>query len=518
MKPMKKCLVMLCLVLSFISLIARTQNGYMETIDGKLVLRVKGTHYERGYAQGYLLGNKINNVMNFHIISIFFTNSSVLYNQARTFFIQNFTIEDQYLTESQAVIAGMTDSGSNLHLNILGREMDYIDLLMANSIYELYEYMQLSYTGYLGCSSLSSWGQSTIGVPGVEGQQIFTRYLDWYLNAGVIQNQVLVIHFPEEPGYQKWLNFGVAGLIGSLSSVNEHKVGVFVNVGNHHEHSMGDQFKPLLLSLRNAIERYDRNNDGVNNYQDVASELQATNKFCGYIIHTAQMLQENEEPVVFEVNHQNGVSIRTKANNQMSPVITGDNLVATNHFRTLYEPEGCTRYQKFSDSLMVNPTMTPERSYIVMKGAGYQSNNLQSIQYIPALNQVKWATTSTSSLALSQMPTEFNLDYLFTFVDSLVGIDSHETQPQSILAGNYPNPFNPSTHINFTIKPNEKGRIDIFNMKGQKVKTFPIFSEGSHSVLWEGKNDQEKSISSGIYFYRLQTESVSEVRKMIMMK
>ncbi|HOD55025.1 MAG TPA: hypothetical protein PKJ08_10895, partial [Candidatus Cloacimonadota bacterium] len=322
MKSMKKFLIILCLVLSFISLTARTQNGYLETIDGKLVLRVKGTHYERGYVQGYLLGNKINNVMNFHIISIFFTNSSALYNQARTFFIQNFTIEDQYITESQAVIAGMTDSGSNLQLNILGREMDYIDLLMANSIYELYEYMQLSYTGYLGCSSLSSWGQSTIGVPDVEGQQIFTRYLDWYLNAGVIQNQVLVIHFPEEPGYQKWLNFGVAGLIGSLSSINEHKVAVFVNVGNHHEHSMGDQFKPLLLSLRNAIERDDRNNDGVNNYQDVASELQATNKFCGYIIHTAQMLQENEEPVVFEVNHQNGVSIRTKANNQMSPVIT----------------------------------------------------------------------------------------------------------------------------------------------------------------------------------------------------
>ncbi len=82
----------------------------------------------------------------------------------------------------------------------------------------------------------------------------------------------------------------------------------------------------------------------------------------------------------------------------------------------------------------------------------------------------------------------------------------------------YPNPFNPSTTISFSVKEGEVARFEIFNIKGQLVKSFPAFHGGNHEVKWSGKNDSGASVSSGTYFYKLQTESFAEVRKMLLLK
>lgn len=85
---------------------------------------------------------------------------------------------------------------------------------------------------------------------------------------------------------------------------------------------------------------------------------------------------------------------------------------------------------------------------------------------------------------------------------------------------NYPNPFNPSTVISFeSNKPSVAG-LQIFNTKGQLVKTLhngPIQS-GTNSFVWDGTNDAGKTVASGIYFYRLQSPDGTFSRKMLMMK
>lgn len=79
---------------------------------------------------------------------------------------------------------------------------------------------------------------------------------------------------------------------------------------------------------------------------------------------------------------------------------------------------------------------------------------------------------------------------------------------------NYPNPFNPSTEIRFNISDFgqiENAEISIYNLKGQKVKSFdchPELVEGygtshSYSVVWNGDDDFSNPVSSGIYFYKL---------------
>ncbi len=88
------------------------------------------------------------------------------------------------------------------------------------------------------------------------------------------------------------------------------------------------------------------------------------------------------------------------------------------------------------------------------------------------------------------------------------------------LHGNYPNPFNPTTQISFSLPTAEAIELLIYNVKGQKVKTlYSGFSEeGDHSLIWEGKDEEGKSVSSGIYFYKLKTSTKELTRKMLMMK
>jgi hypothetical protein len=73
------------------------------------------------------------------------------------------------------------------------------------------------------------------------------------------------------------------------------------------------------------------------------------------------------------------------------------------------------------------------------------------------------------------------------------------------LNGNYPNPFNPTTTIKFSLA--EKGNVEltVYNLKGQKVKTLTkdFLDKGEHSVIWNGDDELGKTVSSGMYFYRL---------------
>jgi len=88
------------------------------------------------------------------------------------------------------------------------------------------------------------------------------------------------------------------------------------------------------------------------------------------------------------------------------------------------------------------------------------------------------------------------------------------------LKGNYPNPFNPSTAVNFSISAASDVTLEIFNVMGQKVKTLVKGSldAGEHSVEWNGRDDSGNGVSSGVYFYKLTAGDYSKTSKMLMLK
>jgi len=89
-----------------------------------------------------------------------------------------------------------------------------------------------------------------------------------------------------------------------------------------------------------------------------------------------------------------------------------------------------------------------------------------------------------------------------------------------VLEQNFPNPFNPTTQIRFSIPEAENVTLNIYNSVGQLVKTLAYgnMSEGHHQVTWDAKDNRGINLSSGIYFYRLQAGSFIETKKMILMK
>jgi len=80
---------------------------------------------------------------------------------------------------------------------------------------------------------------------------------------------------------------------------------------------------------------------------------------------------------------------------------------------------------------------------------------------------------------------------------------------------NYPNPFNPTTNIKYALPKESRVRINVFNILGQEVATLvnTVMPAGYHSVDFKANN-----IPSGMYIYKIETESFSQVKKMLLMK
>ncbi len=85
---------------------------------------------------------------------------------------------------------------------------------------------------------------------------------------------------------------------------------------------------------------------------------------------------------------------------------------------------------------------------------------------------------------------------------------------------NYPNPFNPSTKIEYTMPRAGHVSIKIYNLKGELVRTLVDASQdaGRHTVVWDGTNDHGASVASGVYFYETRTAGKVAIQKMALVK
>jgi len=85
---------------------------------------------------------------------------------------------------------------------------------------------------------------------------------------------------------------------------------------------------------------------------------------------------------------------------------------------------------------------------------------------------------------------------------------------------NYPNPFNPTTTISYQLPESGKVRLDVYNLKGQLVKTLIDGTQvsGLHSIVWNGTDTKNRSVASGVYLYRLSSQHNVQTKRMLLMK
>jgi hypothetical protein len=85
---------------------------------------------------------------------------------------------------------------------------------------------------------------------------------------------------------------------------------------------------------------------------------------------------------------------------------------------------------------------------------------------------------------------------------------------------NFPNPANPNTTIRFSLNQAQKVSVEIYNVKGQKVKELvnQYLVKGTHGFVWDGQNEQNNVVSSGVYMYKIKTANQSISRKLMFIK
>ena len=115
---------------------------------------------------------------------------------------------------------------------------------------------------------------------------------------------------------------------------------------------------------------------------------------------------------------------------------------------------------------------------------------------------------------------EIKVDYINAFP---VSLNNDELPNVSFDLSNHPNPFNPTTTISYELPNNTKdAKIEIYNLKGQRIRTFPInrlTDSPVQQIVWDGKDENDQSVASGVYFYRLTVNGKSKaVKKCILMK
>lgn len=116
----------------------------------------------------------------------------------------------------------------------------------------------------------------------------------------------------------------------------------------------------------------------------------------------------------------------------------------------------------------------------------------------------------------------WTIDNIMIVTGTAVGVSTEnvELKPMTVLYQNYPNPFKPLTNIRFGLNKDSKVSLDIYNIKGQKVKqlTGDYFKAGTHTLQWDGSDDSGRSVASGIYFYRMSADGMTKTQKMILLK
>ncbi|MEA3286093.1 MAG: FlgD immunoglobulin-like domain containing protein, partial [Candidatus Marinimicrobia bacterium] len=88
------------------------------------------------------------------------------------------------------------------------------------------------------------------------------------------------------------------------------------------------------------------------------------------------------------------------------------------------------------------------------------------------------------------------------------------------LFANYPNPFNPSTHIAYQIARQTDVQIRITDIQGREIRSWEVRSmqPGTHETLWEGLNSAGQPVGAGIYFATVQAGSETHSQKMLLIK
>ena len=116
---------------------------------------------------------------------------------------------------------------------------------------------------------------------------------------------------------------------------------------------------------------------------------------------------------------------------------------------------------------------------------------------------------------------QFNTSNAGDEEDIILSVEEAGIPAEFALNGNYPNPFNPATTIEFSLKSGGTVNLTVYNVAGQKIRELVqdiSLTPGVHSVFWDGHDDNGQPVSSGVYISLLRMGNNIASRSMMLVK
>lgn len=412
MTKIARILMLLCLV--WPTLVHARINGEMQTVQGIPVVRVWGTPYEMGYAQGYLLSEAIKATFMEFVMPLVL-HQAPIYNTATDLFASLYAVPEPYLREAQGLIDGALAAGTDLYVPALGRAIDTRDIHTAGAMADI--------VGLFACSSLIAWSGATADDPALGGDAALVRNLDWFALPSdptvLARATVLVARAPVDR--RRTVSVAFPGFLGCLSCMNDAGVVVV----QHQSHpgipllqiDFEATYVPINLAVREGLELGDPDGDGDATLEDPALVIQTFPRSSSYTLGLADANPEQHAPFILEANGE-GTARRYDLDDPDFPAGT---LGVTNHMRKLKKPKYCRRYNTIRDNVNAwNGQITLERMWqnnrnVTMKPlAGLiGSVTSQTMVFLPAQRRVGLAYSDKERLSPEKEPAWLDWDEMF---------------------------------------------------------------------------------------------------------
>jgi hypothetical protein len=210
--------------------------------------------------------------------------------------------------------------------------------------------------------------------------------------------------------------------------------------------------------------------------------------------------------------------------NSASPINGANGIVVDGIMNDLDSAYGISQNWKFKLKLKENETIVPVTRDLYPVLTGYKViRNGEEISLESEFDEYYQEPASTNELRQYYIIAAYDTGDAepsnTVEIEPVSNSDQHTGSPLVALS-NHPNPFNPDTRISFNLKEAAHVKLQIFNLKGQLVKIVHegLLTAGSHSLIWNGKDDREQPVASGIYFLRLDDGKRISHKKMCLQK
>ena len=182
----------------------------------------------------------------------------------------------------------------------------------------------------------------------------------------------------------------------------------------------------------------------------------------------------------------------------------------------------------WSDPIVLSSVDTPELAGMIPMWV-YPSDRMQSVNsggnpakrlWLMFMDDYDWGTTAITPTPLP--PNRGDIMYMALDIQMPPSAipDEPLPGPETFGLSNYPNPFNPSTTITYELAKAGRTRLAVYNLRGQMVNILSDEqqSSGTHKIVWDGQDSHGRSLSSGVYLLKLETDGKTALHRMMLVK